>query len=284
LTDVVNKWPAYSKWSFKFFRDVLGKREFQAESLSLSFEEYYRYMTTCNEESPLYLFDKNFAKETGLKKYFVPPACFQDLFNVLETRPDFQWLIVGPKRSGSTFHIDPNSTSAWNAVIKGRKKWVLYPPNQSPPGVYAHDNGSNVTSPVSLAEWYLNFYSPNNMKGAIECVCEEGELLYVPNRWWHSVMNIEGLKAYNVDSIAITQNFVDEHNLPNVIDFLTNKPDQISGYDGDLLKDFLAGLEKHEKKMHSIATKPKEKTLWQRMNEQQADDQPSTAFTFAFES
>ena len=28
-------------------------------------------------------------------------------------------------RPGSTFHIDPNSTSAWNAVIRGAKKWIL---------------------------------------------------------------------------------------------------------------------------------------------------------------
>ena len=42
--------------------------------------------------------------------------------------------LQGSKRSGSSFHKDPNSTSAWNAVIKGSKKWILYPPNVTPPG------------------------------------------------------------------------------------------------------------------------------------------------------
>ena len=36
-------------------------------------------------------------------------------------RPDFMWLVIGPERSGSPFHIDPYKTSAWNAVLEGRK-------------------------------------------------------------------------------------------------------------------------------------------------------------------
>ena len=68
------------------------------------------------------------------------PSLFQDdLFSVLdnESRPDFRWLIMGPARSGSSFHKDPNATSAWNAVIKGSKKWILFPPNSTPPGLPA---------------------------------------------------------------------------------------------------------------------------------------------------
>lgn len=74
--------------------------------------------------------------DTSIAFLQVPKQFTEDFFSVLgeSARPDYKWLIMGPERSGSSFHKDPNATSAWNAVVKGSKKWVLFPPHVTPPG------------------------------------------------------------------------------------------------------------------------------------------------------
>lgn len=93
-----------------------------------------------------------------------------------------------------------------------------------PPGVFISDDQSEVTSPLSIAEWLLGFHAEaRRAPGCIEGVCAEGEVVHVPSGWWHLVVNLR-------PSIAITQNFVPEVHLAKVLAFLKDRPDQVSGF------------------------------------------------------
>ncbi|KAJ9476351.1 putative hydroxylase [Pseudozyma hubeiensis] len=207
------------------------------------------------DESPFYLFDASFADDPHASLEWRVPKFFQqisstpadaasqydmsgvrsDLFSLLRLlRPDHRWIIAGPARSGSGWHKDPNGTSAWNAVLNGRKAWMMLPPHVTPPGVYVSEDEAEVTAPLSIAEWLLEFaqetrrlYGPEAARPEdrllLEGVCEEGEVLYVPSGWWHLVINLE-------ESVALTQNFVSPAELGIVLDFMKNKYDQLSGF------------------------------------------------------
>ncbi|SNX84203.1 uncharacterized protein MEPE_02911 [Melanopsichium pennsylvanicum] len=217
------------------------------------------------DESPFYLFDASFADDPHASLEWRVPKFFQqisttstdassqygmsavrsDLFSLLGLlRPDHRWIIAGPARSGSGWHKDPNGTSAWNAVLNGRKAWMMLPPHVTPPGVYVSEDEAEVTAPLSIAEWLLEFaaetrclYGPEADRPEdrllVEGVCEEGEVLYVPSGWWHLVFNLE-------ESVALTQNFVSPAELGIVLDFMKNKSEQLSGFKRNQLEKSIA--------------------------------------------
>ncbi|KAG0319515.1 hypothetical protein BGZ99_005070 [Dissophora globulifera] len=230
ITDGAQHWPARTKWSAEYFLKTWPNAVLRAESVDMTLKNYFQYANGTKDESPLYLFDKNFGErcEGILGDMEVPVYFREDFFGMMgQRRPDYRWIIVGPARSGSTFHKDPNATSAWNAVITGSKKWIMFPPHILPPGVFTNEDESEVTSPVSLMEWFSNFYASTQYpddpaERPLEGICREGEIMFVPRGWWHAVVNIE-------DCIAVTQNYVGSQNLKETMQFLSMKRDQVSG-------------------------------------------------------
>jgi len=219
-------------------------------------------------------------------------------------RPAYRWILVGPTRSGSTFHKDPNHTSAWNGLLSGIKKWIMYPPDWPPPGVFPSSNESEVTTPISVTEWFINHYQTHRQRlqeheekikyererkawiekqkqaassskhtkaesngsssqgskadlpppGPIEGTCRPGELIFIPNGWWHTALNL-------APSFAVTQNYVDSHNLWNVVDFLERDEGEIER-NTQLLQAFEHKMkEKYPKEWEGIEQKRIEKEI-----------------------
>ncbi|OCL02334.1 F-box domain-containing protein [Glonium stellatum] len=236
LTSPVKEWPIYENWTPKTLLSKYADVKFRAEAVDWPLKTYMDYMKNNNDESPLYLFDQNFVEKTNISvgkdtkdAVYWPPTCFgEDFFSVLgDQRPDCRWMIMGPERSGSTFHKDPNATSAWNAVLTGTKYWLLFPSHPTlplPPGVIISHDQSEITSPLSIAEYLLSFHSIARLTpGCREAICYAGEVLHVPSGWFHLVLNLS-------ESLALTQNFVPRQRLADVLEFLRDQKNQVSGF------------------------------------------------------
>ncbi|CAE6427308.1 unnamed protein product [Rhizoctonia solani] len=260
------EWPAFCCvdsrgepiWELSNLLQKYSNVSFRAEAFDCTLQTYCAYAENCAEDdAPLYLFDSRFVEKTRMGMDYTPPSFLsEDLFQLMgEKRPDYRWLIVGPAKSGSTFHKDPNATSAWNAVITGSKgivfqffiRIILLTPFLWKAGlcfhqIYALQESMFLRMKQRLRlhshsrpqqEWFMSYfdgawseYGRGTGKMRIG-VCRAGEVVYVPSGWWHLVVNLE-------PSVAVTQNFASEHELTNVLQFMRDKPDQTSGWSEDI--------------------------------------------------
>ncbi|KAF2159305.1 hypothetical protein M409DRAFT_30181 [Zasmidium cellare ATCC 36951] len=297
LTEPVKQWPVYKAWSTERLLEKYADVTFRAEAVDWPLKTYVEYMNNSQDESPLYLFDRAFAEKMDLSvstnpdkgaDYWPPPTYGPDAFSVLgDQRPDHRWLIIGPDRSGSTFHKDPNATSAWNAVLKGSKYWIMFPSSPSippPPGVFVSEDQSEVTSPLSIPEWLLGFHAEaRKTAGCKEGICYEGEVLYVPSGWYHLVLNLEA-------SIAITQNLVPKSRVGAVLHFLRDQKQSISGF-SDEIEDpyglFVDRLREQDPQLLETGLKELERLSkigrgWEELTKGAEDDEEAGGFSFGF--
>ncbi|ETV86432.1 hypothetical protein, variant [Aphanomyces astaci] len=226
LTDAISSWPSFTpgspqQWTIESlvarFGDVVCRVTHNLDvqpPIRMPLADFAAYAAAQHDETPLYVFDQHFGTTMPplLDDYAIPSVFNEDLLAVLppEVRPDFRWLVVGPARSGASWHVDPAKTSAWNALLVGRKRWAMYPPGRCPPGVTLLDEDTASPGTSSL-DWFLHVYPTlSDDDRPLEIVQEAGDVISVPSGWWHVVLNLEF-------SIAVTQNVVDSHNLTDFV-------------------------------------------------------------------
>mmetsp|Transcript_16680 Transcript_16680/g.38503 ORF Transcript_16680/g.38503 Transcript_16680/m.38503 type:complete len:432 (-) Transcript_16680:306-1601(-) len=227
----VGAWGAQENWQFKALHSdtSLQERKFKCgedddeKNIKVKLRHFLSYTEENRDDSPLYVFDSSFPddKHAGrlLQDYRVPSYFSDDLFRLISEsrRPPYRWWLLGPKRSGTCVHIDPLATSAWNTLIVGQKRWVLFPPHVSKSIVKG--SGLVRNDEDDEAVHYFSFILPrikrkaSMLKGipkykdfcCFEFTQNAGETIYVPNGWWHAVLNL-------TDTVAVTQNFCSPRN------------------------------------------------------------------------
>jgi hypothetical protein len=142
----------------------------------------------------------------------LPQAFRQALDNA--TRYYSSGLLIGPAGSQAVLHQDYLHSHAYLAQIRGRKKCVLFSPDDSA----ALYNGKVDVDRPDLREFPL-FRNAT----AFECILNPGESLFIPCGWWHHVLALE-------KSITVNYNFFNRVNFTAYLaDLLQQLPSFVEG-------------------------------------------------------
>ncbi|KAI9592838.1 hypothetical protein BDF19DRAFT_450291 [Syncephalis fuscata] len=235
------QWPAERRWTPDRLLEDYAESPFkvgeddEGDPVRVKFKYFIHYLNSemsQKDDSPLYIFESSFrepkrdshsssrpTKRSLLTDYASPDYFSEDLFKLTGSRrPPYRWFVMGGARSGTGIHIDPLGTSAWNTLVSGHKRWVLFPPNtpaavyDPPMKPYDHEGVAWFTHVyprliVPSAEY--NGKSAAEYYGMVEMVQRPKETVFVPGGWAHVVMNLDL-------TIAVTQNFCSSTNIEYV--------------------------------------------------------------------
>lgn len=152
-------------------------------------------------------------------------------------------MIIGPERSGTTVHLDPLNTSAWNTSLAGYKRWVIFGsevPKTIVKGKEFRGRGYEdeaINYFVEILPKIRQKYSREEL-GMVEFIQGPGETVFVPGGLWHAVINLE-------DAIAVTQNVMTHEGFDNVWrSTRCERPKFARYFLGQLERDVLEGLDR----------------------------------------
>eukprot|EP00658_Telonema_sp_P-2_P048853 TRINITY_DN37158_c0_g1_i1.p2 TRINITY_DN37158_c0_g1~~TRINITY_DN37158_c0_g1_i1.p2 ORF type:complete len:255 (+),score=45.20 TRINITY_DN37158_c0_g1_i1:121-885(+) len=107
----------------------------------------------------------------------------------------WQYLIMSPRGSGGTWHTDPPQTGFWNALVSGKKHWVLADPSQTLELPFREWAG--IKEQVEAREWFEQQHREWTRRvreegsRLWECVQHAGDMVYTPVGWGHTALALE---------------------------------------------------------------------------------------------
>ena len=216
IRGVAKQWPAYQKWTGQEFVQRYGQTQVVAsrgknreDKRNFLLAEYLDYAKNTQDTPPYYLADWTFSSDyPELLDDYTVPDYFEnwvrrippELFQGEAADYSLRWMYIGAKNTSSPMHRDVMGTSAWNAVLSGKKEWLFYPANETDNLNGGSIDGFNVD--LEVCPQY------RNVEG-YTCIQEAGDLMFTPSQWWHQVRNLEA-------GISLTENFINASNIENV--------------------------------------------------------------------
>ncbi|XP_077211160.1 2-oxoglutarate (2OG) and Fe(II)-dependent oxygenase superfamily protein [Tasmannia lanceolata] len=199
ISDCMSHWPALTKWKdMEYLKRVAGDRTVPVEvgknylcptwkQELITFSQFLERIksTDCCSANPTYLAQHPlFDQIQELRKdIFVPDYCFA---GGGELRSLNAWF--GPAGTVTPLHNDPHHNLF--AQVVGRKYIRLYPASISTDLYPYCESMLSNSSQVDLDNLDEKQFPVARDLDFVDCILEEGEMLYIPPKWWHYVRSL----------------------------------------------------------------------------------------------
>jgi hypothetical protein len=203
IKDMATHWPAYQKWNWSYFKELVGEKK-----VPLYHNEKSNGYTAVNMADDY----KTFGEYVDMISK--GPAGWRIfLFNIFDHAPqiikDFTWpehlmkgfvkkypmLFVGGQTAITHMHFDIDMSNIIHTQFLGRKRVLLFPYDQKE---YLYRKPFEVLSEADFSNYYLNNGNPDYQKfpalkkaRGYEVILEHGDTLFMPAGYWHHMEYLE---------------------------------------------------------------------------------------------
>lgn len=213
---------AIGKWTPDFFRREYGQREVSIDYQTWTLAEYIDHIAASEggEDQPYlrnWIVEETFPELLSdlsphpylLPTWFDSPFIPSRLTQPIHGKVDMHF---GPKGARFVIHLDEYRTHAIVTQIFGEKEMILFTPGQDE-CLYPTEDDPEVSA--------VNQYNPDPSKHPlfasaerISCVCQPGDVLFIPAGWWHTTRVVSDLSiniGLNIMNGSNWHMFVREH-------------------------------------------------------------------------
>jgi hypothetical protein len=242
ITDSLREWKALSRWTPEFFKREFGDMKFMineklqgaagykgdgSQGVEYTMADFIDRVLASTEANPapyfrnqiLYdLFPSLKQDVEPLPEYFQPnwlPEHYmvKHVEQVLNRGAALELYIGGCGGAFPVLHYDGAGTHAFLMQVYGRKKFIIYPPNQEK-FLYPSPEKENLSLLNSIDNPDLEKFPLFAQAEPTIFVLEPGEMLFIPSHWWHTTKML-------TPSISISENVVNQSNWHELVAFVS---------------------------------------------------------------
>ncbi len=213
MVDVVSPWAALTRWTPESLRERFPDRQVVIKGVTYRFKDFIDQLLRADPANPAPYLNQEVISRSfpELVADLQPmPWCFRTWLPTDVIKHEVNLgaeleLFIGAKGGGlHLLHYDYLHLHAFSVQIYGRKRFYLYPPEQTP-YVYAQGNCSKVDNVLTpdLARFPL-------FAKAVPLVLDlaPGEVLFLPCGWWHDTRLLSDSISMSINT-ACASNWAD---------------------------------------------------------------------------